>query len=84
MSRPKGKRLCKLCGRAETEDHHLTERSYCLECGITVSIGVVRQLAAKSGPAYDKWRKAVLESALKENGVGVVYIPQSDVPPHST
>ena len=84
MSRPKRQRLCKLCGRDETESHRLTERSYCLECGITVSIGVVRQLAAKSGPAYDKWREAVLKAALKESGVGVVYIPQGDVPPRST
>lgn len=46
---------CRTCGRHTDECGQLSRRGYCQPCGQAAAIAAAMQMAAKSGPAYDRW-----------------------------
>ena len=49
---------CKRCGEVAA----VSKRGYCRLCGYTLMVDSVRQLKAKKGPVYEKWKAGLLAS----------------------
>ena len=57
-------RYCKGCGRSSEEVGELSWTRLCIECGIARFNGNNYEIAAKTGPAYERQRVGMIASAL--------------------
>jgi hypothetical protein len=59
-----GKRThCRICGEPFNEPGRHTHSGTHTACGLEVAIDNMRSLHDKSGPAYERWRRAMLDYA---------------------
>lgn len=49
-------RACKNCGNKEKK---LSRSGYCADCSAQRLVDSVRELKAKKGPKYEKWKKGM-------------------------
>jgi hypothetical protein len=53
-------RNCRTCGRSTEEVGVLSHTRQCEQCGITQLVTNVSQMSARSGPNFEKWRRAMV------------------------
>jgi len=46
---------CNECGNPVTVNAQTVKAPRCYECGLAAHVEQIRQMAAKSGPYYDRW-----------------------------
>lgn len=46
---------CLLCGAPASEDNPISTRGKCKACGIENAVQAALEMAAQSGPAWDRW-----------------------------
>ena len=46
---------CIRCGKPTPRKHKQTGKRLCLECALSNAAQAAREMAAQSGPAWDKW-----------------------------
>lgn len=49
---------CKRCGELK----EVSKRGYCRLCGYALMVDAVKQLKAKKGPAYERWKAGIIAS----------------------
>lgn len=54
---------CEDCGVTVTRRRQSNQRLICLDCAVYGAATSARQLAAKSGPAWDHWKEGQLRFA---------------------
>lgn len=52
---------CKRCGKPRSAVGHLSRRGNCLECGLAEQASNQQELAAHAGPAWERWREAMVD-----------------------
>ena len=48
-------KTCRLCGEPAAAGESLTHRGYHFECGQLAAQNAAREMAARRGPAWDRW-----------------------------
>lgn len=51
-------RACSVCGQLVTGRLPPTAEIRCAECGISVLVAHIAQMAARCGPGYDRWKRS--------------------------
>ncbi len=54
-------KVCKLCGQPPGEEG-LTSRGFCVACMLKRSNEAARQMVAKQGPYYERWKVGMDEA----------------------
>jgi hypothetical protein len=57
---------CKYCGRMILVGDRTRKLPHHLECSMQVAIDTVRQMAAKEGPYYERWKQSMRRYAERE------------------
>lgn len=63
---------CKRCGVSRETCGHLSRRGNCLPCGIAAETANLVGLKTKTGPAYERWRDAIVAGVARLPGVLVI------------
>lgn len=60
---------CRRCGRPDSEAGRISWGGLCIDCGTDATLDQARQMNAKSGPLYEKWKAAMERDARRRFGV---------------
>ena len=63
---------CKRCGASRSAVGHLSRRGNCLDCGIQAEADNAVGIATKTGPAYERWRDAMITAVASLPGSLVI------------
>lgn len=55
--------VCITCGAITRRNRHPDDRRECRDCGIERAAQAAREMAAKSGPAWEAWRTSNADGA---------------------
>jgi hypothetical protein len=68
VARPK-REHCRACGRHIRECGSLSKRGKCVECGTRAITEAARQIEAREGPYYDKYKREIAAYSRSLTGV---------------
>jgi hypothetical protein len=64
-TRTKRATRCRQCGKPRTDARPLSTRALCADCAEANMTDSARQLIAREGPAYEQWRRSLIEAARR-------------------